>query len=78
MTPSMHGVFKKRIWIWLLVFVIMGCLFSLFFLARYNRWTYDLLNDNPSVKSLTLAKEILDQYPTVKFMDLPAEIKKRL
>lgn len=71
----MYGFFKKRIWLWLLLFGVVACLFSVFFLARYNRWTYDLLNDNPSVKSLPLAKEILDQYPTVKFMDLPAEIK---
>ena len=71
----MNNFVKKRIWVWILLFIVVGVISTVFFVARYNSWTYDLLNNNPSVKSLTLAKEILAQYPTVKFMDLPAEIK---
>ena len=71
----MNNFVKKRIWVWILLFIVVGFISTVFFVARYNSWTYDLLNNNPSVKSLTLAKEILAQYPTVKFMDLPAEIK---
>ena len=71
----MHGFFKKRIWVWVLLFIVAGGISTVFFVARYNRWAYDMLNDNPPVKSLTHAKKILDQYPTVRFLDLPAEIK---
>ena len=51
--------FKKRIWLYLLLFLFVLCLFSVFILARFNCWTFDMLNKNPSVKSLTLAKELL-------------------
>ena len=71
----MNDFVKKRIWVWVLLFIVAGGISTVFFVARYNRWAYDMLNDNPPVQSLTHAKKILDQYPTVRFLDLPAEIK---
>ena len=71
----MNGCLKKRIWFWLLLLIIVGVVSSLFFVVRYSSWTYDMLYKNTPVKSLSDAKAILDQYPTVKFLDLPAQIK---
>ncbi len=71
----MNNFVKKRIWVWILLFIVAGVISTVFFVTRYNSWTFDMLNDNPPVKSLTHAKSILDQYPAVSFLDLPAEIK---
>jgi len=71
----MKGFLKMRIWFWLLLLMVIGVVSSLFFVAKYSIWTYDMLNDNKPVKTLTLARELLQQYPTVSFLELPAHIK---
>ena len=71
----MKGFLKMRIWCWLLLLMVIGVVSSLFFVAKYSIWTYDMLNDNKPVKTLTLARELLQQYPTVIFLELPAHIK---
>ena len=71
----MKGFLKMRIWFWLLLLMVIGVVSSLFFVAKYSIWTYDMLNDNEPVKTLTLARELLQQYPTVSFLELPAHIK---
>jgi uncharacterized protein YcbK (DUF882 family) len=67
--------FKIRIWFLLLLLMLIGVVSSLFFVTKYSIWTYDMLNDNKPVKTLTVAKKILEQYPTVSFLELPAHIK---
>ena len=71
----MKSYLNKRIWIWLILFVVIGGSSALLFGIRYDIWIYDILNNNPPVKSSANAKTILNQYPTVRFSDLPAQIK---
>ncbi len=66
----------KRYWKLLIVGVVVIASTLFYQLPNFNVWSFDFIHENKGAETFYDAKNILEQYPTVSFLELPAQLKK--
>jgi hypothetical protein len=72
----MHSFINKKFWIITLIAGLVLASVSFYLLPNFNTWTFDVVYANKGVEKLSDAKNILKQYPTVGFSELPLQFQK--
>ena len=73
---QMHFFGKKIFWLIILIAGAAGAFVSFYLLPSFNTWTFDVVYANKEVKTLSDAKNLLEQYPTLGFSELPLQLQK--
>ncbi len=67
---------RKRFWILMFVMVVAIASVSLYLMPGFNVWSFDVVYANKGAETFSDAKKLLEQYPTVSFLELPTPLKK--